>query len=167
MVARAALLIALAGCSGLRSLPDGTRAPPGAATIVGSMEFRGFGLEPLMVFLGPGNRTVSLRPRQQVFCIALPPGTYELDYIDRYRPRGEPLRFVASADRATYIGAWRATVGPAIDLRDDLELARPELERRYGPMEIERGIPGAPRRIEIDWDPLLDSAYSFANRGCY
>jgi hypothetical protein len=167
MGGRAGLVIALAlagGCTGLRSLPDGKRAPGGMATLVGSFEFRGFGIEPLMVLVDTGGRALTLQPKQQVFCIAVPPGEYEIDYIDKYRLRGDPVRIVATAERVTYIGAWCAVVGLAIELRDGLDEVRPGLERRYGPMEIEPGIPGGPRRIEIDWDPLLDSAYQFSNR---
>ena len=148
------LLLVAACAAGPRDLPDGARAAEGMATLVGNFDFSGFGVDQRVVFQGPGNKLLYLDRQPGLFVVAVPPGEYEVDHIDVFRVGNEPVRFIAEANKAVYIGTWRAVLGPDLEIRDESDAAFPEFERRYGSLAITRAFRQS-RRIQLDLDPSL------------
>jgi len=149
-------LLLLGACTlGRDTLPDGVVDPGDSGVLVGSFDFSRVNWETRVGIRSPGSPGIWLAPAPGVFAIAVPPGRYKLESIDAWRPQGEELWFDVHAGEAVYIGSWTAVLGLDVELRDELAALRPELERRWGLREVRNGMPGRPRRIVCEVDPVL------------
>ena len=151
-------LLLLAACAGpVHYLADHETPPADKGTIIGVMEFDGFGLHRELALLTEKGTSLVLKPKTNLFVAAIPPGEYRIDYIHMYRWDEEQVRtFKVAAGEVVYIGNWKAVLGPGIDLRDELDTLRPLLSPRYGKLKIRTELPGGPGVFYIEVDPLLD-----------
>jgi len=154
-VIRLAPLLLLACASGRDSLPEGAPIPPGHGLVVGRFDFSRINWKPVMGLDGPDGRAYVLAPKAPLFAIPLPPGRYEIGSIHEYRPEGEELFFEVVAGEAVYIGTWVGVLGLDAELRDERGDVAAELARRWGVDALRDGLPGRPRRIRFEVDPLL------------
>ena len=151
-------LLILSACAGkVHYLADHETPPADQATIIGVMDFDGFGMHRELALLTEKGTSLVLKPRANLFVCAIPPGEYRLDYIHMYRwDDGPDKTFKAGAGEVVYIGTWKAVLGPGIDLRDELDKLRPLLSQRHGKLDIRTELPGGPGVFYIEVDPLLD-----------
>ena len=150
------LALILVGCrSGRDSLADGAPIPEGMGLVAGKFDFSKVNWEVNMGVRQVGFHEVLLGPTTDVFAIPLPPGRYKINFIYAYSPEPDDLHIEVVAGEATYIGSWYAVLGMNVDLKDERAALAPEFERRWGLTSLRSGLPGAPRIVIFEVNPLL------------
>lgn len=144
----------VACATGRDSLPDGAPLPPEMGLVVGKFDFSKVNWLTRVGIRQIGYSEIVFEPQTPVFGIPIPPGRYKVEYVDDYRSEPEELHFEVEAGKAVYIGSWYAVIGLDIDLRDESRALAAEIMRRWN-LEASNGMPGAPRRIVFEVDPIL------------
>ncbi|MHC4938914.1 MAG: hypothetical protein ACYTHK_08100 [Planctomycetota bacterium] len=154
MRALVVLLGLLSACAaGRDSLADGERIPDGAGLVVGKFDFSGANFAVRFAIREGNDQEMVLAPRTAVFGVPVPPGRYKVDYIDMSRSE-EELWFEVKAGEAVYIGSWYSVLGMDMELRDESHELAAEFKRRWN-VVARNGMPGSPRRIAFEMDPIL------------
>jgi hypothetical protein len=159
-------LVLLIACStGRDSLPDGAPLPPDMGLVVGKFDFSKVNWLTRVGIRQIGQSEIVLEPKTLVFGIPVPPGRYKIEYVDDYRSEPEDLHIQVEAGKAVYIGSWYAVLGLDIDLRDESRALAAEIMGRWS-LEAHDGMPGEPRRIVFEVDPILAEGPGRFSNGC-